>query len=176
MVPPWPPHIPFPSANIPAGVLCAAATHHTSFLRAHLATRPGGPPPALAPAPATDALGSDTDDLAQPKAGPGLHRAASLPHPDAELLDALRTEILLVEDLRLHLRDRGLSSVGLKGGLVGRLFEYLLTPSASPPTPRPSGEAPSARFIVDSVALQTSAPALTSRLAAHLSEYPRLVS
>ena len=159
-----------------ADVLRAAATFDTSFLRAPLATGPDGSPPALAPAPATDAPDSDTDDLAQPKVGPGPHRAARVPLPDAKLLSALRTDTLLVEDLRLHLWGCGLSSLGLNDELAGRLFEYRLAPSASPPASRPSVEAPSARSIVDTVALQTSASALTSCLAARLSDYPRLLS
>ena len=66
--------------------------------------------------------------------------------------------------------------MGLKGELVGRLFEYLLAPSASPLAARPSGVAPSARSIVDSVTLQHQASVLTNRLAADLSAYPRLLS
>ena len=154
--------------------MLAAAPLEISFLSSGLA----GSPPYTKPAPGSDSgvPDSDTEDLAQPKAGPGPPRAARVPLPDADLLSALRKDALLVEHLRPHLRDRSLSSVGLKGELDGRLFEYLLAPSVCPPAPRPTGEALPARSIVDYLALQNSAPVLTNCRAAGISEYPRLIS
>ena len=115
--------------QLPASILRAVASLDTSFLAAAPAP---GPPADEKPDPDTDtdASDSDSDDVPQPKAGAGPPGVAHGPLPDADLLSALRSGAPRAEGLRRHLRDRGLPSVGLKGELVGRLFEYLLAPSA----------------------------------------------
>jgi len=165
--------------QLPAEILRVVRTLDTSFLN----TVPASGSPADAKPPAdsdSDADGPGPDDLAQPKAeeapaGPGT--SPRLPLPDPDLLAALRSDTLLVDDLRRHLEDRGLPTVGLKGVLVGRLFEHLLAPPSPAPLVRsPSGGPASARSIVDSLTLLDQASALTNRLAATASSYPRLLS
>jgi len=157
--------------QLPTEVLWAATSLDTLFLA--IAPAPGSPADAKPdPDPDTDASDSDSDDHAQPKADAGIPGAALGPVPDADLLAALRSDTPRVEDLRRHLLDRGLPTVGLKGELVGRLFEHLLAPSP-PPGARPYGGGPSARSIADSVALQRDASALTNRLAGCASAFPR---
>ena len=159
--------------QLPTEVARAAASLDTSFL-----TTAPAPDSALAakpaPDPDSDTPESDSDDRAEPKEdAPG---AAREPLPDAALLAALKSDAPRVEELRRHLLDRGLPTVGLKGELVGRLFEHLLAPPAPSPAARPSGGAPSARSVVDSVTLQHHASALTTRLAGGASAFPRLLS
>ena len=151
-----------------------AASLNTSFPAAGPAS--GSPADGKPdPDPDTDANDSDPDDHAQPKPGPGA--PARAPLSDADLLAALRSDALRVEVLRLHLEDRGLPTVGLKGVLVGRLFEHLLAPPSPSPVVRPAGGAPTtARSIADSLALLDQASSLTNRLAAGASAYPRLLA